>query len=279
MKKKFVYIGAGLFFCALSLSSCIKSESKYPTNPRKDESSNEGTTSIDSDLSHVVDDSKAVVSFDVDGGIQIENITIEKGSRINEPTTTKPTSAEYTYTFDGWYTDSTFSTLFDFNNLINSSTTIYAKWNKVKNKYTITWLDSDDSVLKTEQVEYGTTPVYTPSKLTSGYTQTFVGWDKPVVSVTGNATYKAQWTTPVKNKYNVTWKNGETTIKVDEVEHGTTPVYEGDTPAKASNAEYTYTFIGWTPAIDVVTGDVTYYAEFSEIKNKYTVTFLNYDDT
>ncbi len=277
MKKKFVYIGAGLFFCALSLSSCIKSESKYPTNPKKEESSNDEPTNNDS--SQVVDDSKAVVSFNVDGGTQIENITVDKGSKINEPTTTKPTTQEYTFTFGGWFTDSTFTTPFDFNNLINSNITIYAKWNKVKNKYTITWFDSDDSVLKTEQVEYGTTPEYTPAKLTSGYTQTFVGWDTPVVPVTGNKTYKAQWTTPVKNKYNVTWKNGEETIKVDEVEHGTTPVYEGDVPTKESTPEYTYSFIGWTPDVDVVTGDVTYYAEFSETKNKYTVTFVNYDDT
>ena len=46
-------------------------------------------------------------------------------------TATDPgTLTEEGYTFDGWYTDDTYSTKFDFTKPIKSNTTVYAKWEK-----------------------------------------------------------------------------------------------------------------------------------------------------
>ncbi len=44
--------------------------------------------------------------------------------------------------------------------------------------------------------------------------------------------------------------------------YGELPVYDGLTPVKASDSSYSYTFIGWTPAIGKVTADQTYIATF-----------------
>ena len=64
------------------------------------------------------------VYFETNGGVAVETITAEYGSKIEKPVTTKAG-----YEFAGWYKDSDFGQLFDFNvDKVTGSFTLYAKW-------------------------------------------------------------------------------------------------------------------------------------------------------
>ena len=79
--------------------------------------------------------------------------------------------------------------------------------------------------------------------------------------------------------YTIYWKNWDGTgLKTDTVAMGTTPVYNG-TPQRAGNAQYRYTFTGWSPTVSTVNGNATYTAQFRQDVNTYTVTWKNYNGT
>ena len=163
--------------------------------------------------------------------------------------------------------------------------------------YTVTWKSDDGSTIDSIEVEAGTVPAHAdPAKAVGAqYTYTFSGWTdgknyyaagEALPAVTCDVTYTAQYSTTVNN-YTVTWKSGDTVLKTDEnVPYGTTPTYDGDTPTKAADAQYSYTFIGWTDgnnsyaageAFPAVTGDVTYTALYTNTVNKYTIIWKNGD--
>ena len=148
--------------------------------------------------------------------------------------------------------------------------------------FTITWkVEGQEDVTTT--VNAGEMPEYpngTPTKEGNAqYTYTFTGWDPEVVPANADATYTAVFAETV-NKYQITFKNEDgTVLQQTDVEYGTMPEYTGETPTKEGNAQYSYTFAGWTPVLVEVTGEAEYTATFTQIVNKYQITFKNEDGT
>lgn len=74
------------------------------------------------------------VTFDVDGGSEIESYDVEEGAKLVKPYS--PTKEGYAFT--GWYKDETFSTAWNFaSDTVTSDVTLYAKWEKT---YTVSEL-------------------------------------------------------------------------------------------------------------------------------------------
>lgn len=67
------------------------------------------------------------VSFDTDGGTAIPSQEIRTGQKAVKPA--DPTKEGYT--FDGWYAEDTFTTVFDFDDPIAADTTVYAKFTSI----------------------------------------------------------------------------------------------------------------------------------------------------
>lgn len=160
--------------------------------------------------------------------------------------------------------------------------TYVAQYNEIKKAFTVTWLNYDGSVLEVDNnVPRNAIPSYdgvTPIKPKSAqYSFSFVGWNKELLPVTEDVTFTALFSHTI-NTYNVTWKNGEATLKVDELQYGTTPVYEGEEPEKASTEALSFVFSGWSPDIVPVSEDATYYAQFESTPRKYSVKFYDKND-
>ena len=207
-------------------------------------------------------------------GTELESKTMDKGQlpSYSGATPVREGDAEYSYTFAGWTPEIV---------KVACSATYTATFTPVKNQYTITWLNDNDTQIDQTTVEYGVMPTHADATKTNTaeFTYTFTGWTPGIGVVTGDASYKATFSA-TKNKYLIVFQDeGGTELQSGEVEYGTTPEFTGVQPGKEATAQYTYAFSGWDPEITAVEGAQTYTAKYSSTVNKYTIKFLNYDDS
>lgn len=208
-------------------------------------------------------------------------------NRDNNDVAVEPAKASTdanTYEFDYWIDESDTHYLLNELPAVTAVATYTAHFAEQTRKYDITFANLDgNGAQQTIEVEHGTTPVspVTPTKEEGYNTYAFTGWSPAIASVSGDATYTAQFSgTPTVRQAKITFDldNGSTPTVVD-VDYGTMPAWSGATPTKAADAQYTYTFAGWYPALGPVTGDETYSAQYTQTLNSYTVRFVNYDGT
>ncbi|WP_418522076.1 InlB B-repeat-containing protein [Hominenteromicrobium sp.] len=211
-----------------------------------------------------------VTWVDEDGTTLIDQKDYEYGAmpKFEGVEPTKAADAQYTYTFKGWDKDYT---------EVKGNQTYVAVYDKAVNKYTIKWVNWDDSEVRTDtEVAYGTeleVPADPTREADAQYTYTFKSWTPEVKMVTGDAVYTAVYDKEV-NKYTIKWVDWDgSEVRTDtEVPYGTELEVPAD-PTREADAEYTYTFAGWTPKIETVTGDATYKAKYTKEANSYTLTY------
>ncbi|MDY0235575.1 MAG: S-layer homology domain-containing protein, partial [Gudongella sp.] len=221
---------------------------------------------------------------------KVEYIAGENGSiegttpqtvSYNGSTTEVTATPDEGYHFVGWSDENTVATRSETNVKANATYTA----NFGKDQFTVTFLDYNESTLKSEQVAYGedATPPEDPER--EGYT--FAGWDGKYTSVTKNETVIATYTSNQFPTINyIAGIGGAVTNANEKIEE----ILEVALGSKAI-ANTGYTFQNWTRdgvivstnenfipvRVDGIYEAATYKANFA--KNVYTVTFLDYNES
>ena len=186
----------------------------------------------------------------------------------------RTSTAQYSYTAVGWNREMDAQTAqADAGTNVLEDRVIYAAYSRTVRTYTITWKNSDNTVLETDNnVPYGATPSYngaTPQNPTAGGGD-FQGWTPTPATVTGNATYTASYIPTYTATFVRAVEDGGGTLYTQTgVRQGVTPTYGGETPTSTREG---YTFNGWTPALSGMTANTTYTAKFKAPSDAPTAT-------
>ena len=146
----------------------------------------------------------------------------------------------------------------------------------------VNFVNADGTVLQSSYVEYGEIPYYdnweTPYlPSTAEYDYEFTGWTPELTAVTADITYTATYNA-IKRSYLISFYDEDysTLLHSEYMEYGVMPEYNGMTPTKPSTNEYDYTFSGWSPELQAVSGEASYYATYTaNRKAQYTISYYS----
>ena len=204
------------------------------------------------------------VSFDAQGGTAVDAITITQLTEITEPV-----SVREGYSFKGWYEESAFETLFDFNEGATRNITLYAKWEI--NQYTLSFETNNGTSVADITANYQATIALPTNLNKEGYT--FGGWysDDTFTTpfqatrmVANDLTLYAKWN-PIY--YTVEFYSGNDLVSTQSIQHGSTIEQLPNIPQREGfNASWDY---DGSEVFEDTRIDALY-----EIK-VYTVTFID----
>ena len=190
---------------------------------------------------------------------------------------TKDPTVSATYAFAGWSTDGA-TVLADLT--VAADTDFIAVYTPSVRKYTVSFLNWDESIVDARDYDYGTAAanVFVPADpsrpATAEYTYAFAGWDASVSDVFGAATYTATYTFTT-NVYAATFVDG-----VDEsiILGPTNYAYGAAVESPEVPEHYGFTFSAWSPEVATMpAADTTYTAVYTT--NRYTITWVNGNET
>lgn len=240
----------------------------------------------------IIEPTKYTINFVTDFETTIPAVEVYEDEKIEEPQIERTN-----YILIGWFTDSTFTTEWDFeNDVVSQGLTLYAKWEK--NTYTVTLNFNGGTLngqtqMEKEVVKNGKLSALTNKELPTMAKHKLLGWYKNLTdttpfdfentSITSNMTLYAKWEQVVfdvvlnynggkVNNENYTFVEVEKGKVITEPSGNQIPVLED------------YKLIGWYKenecinkwnfAEDVVSGDMVLYAGWK--RNVFYVT-LNYN--
>lgn len=237
-----------------------------------------------------------VTFYSEDGTTILDYVKVCYGetAKYLKDTPIKNANEEYTYIFDKWVTVQGGNIEDDLSNVVEDRN-VYASFKSFVRKVSVYIISSNSdyglvskSVL--DNVPYGTEIninenvlvingteiVATAKESNAQYTYSFIDWTSE--NTVGNDTIITANFNRSINTYTVTWMNGTDILEVDDaIPYGTMPKYNEELPKKEPNEGIEYIFNGWNPLVSVVTGNITYYATFTEAELKHTVTFYDED--
>ena len=110
------------------------------------------------------------VSFNTNGGSTLSNQSVKKDATVSKP----EDPVKEGYIFAGWFTDKELTQAYDFSTKVTDNITLYAKWDEVVAKYSVTFMHEDGTAISTVQVDEGDKVVKPENPVKKGYI--FVGW-------------------------------------------------------------------------------------------------------
>ena len=219
------------------------------------------------------------VTFHCNNGIDNTTTSVEFDNLVAEPKNV----SRLGYTLDGWYSDESFTTIWDFNadKMPAENIDLYAKWTLITYKISFNLAGGPGSIQDMDYTVEISITLPTPTR--EGYV--FMGWyendgkfEYIMGQTLGNHSLVAKWTA---ENYTITYMDGDSELTA---ESGWPITYTSEraTDLPASATKTGYKFAGWYTNADCSgdpvtsipaqsTGDKVFYAKWTPIT--YTVIF------
>ena len=203
-----------------------------------------------------------IITFENYDGTELQSERVSVGMRpvYKGETPKKQDNDMYSYEFSGW------SPLIT---AVSGAATYTAQFKEIPKEYTVTLNTNDGEVNKVVlSYTYGK-GLELPLPEKEHYV--FEGWydneefdGEPVTEIsketTGDKLYYAKWREQEYCIRFVNYDNSE--LQSSNVKYGEMPSYVGEMPIRPDDDMYSYTFIGWNPEVEAVSGEAVYTAKF-----------------
>lgn len=196
-----------------------------------------------------------IVSFVTNGGTAIPSQIVKYNGTVDKDKIATPTRTGYE--FKGWYADSGFATVFDFNNTITDNTIIYAKWEAETLKVTFE-ANGGSGSMSSQDFSYDTLSQNLTANVFTKDGHDFAGWntsaDGSGTSYSNRATISTANWAKIRTSKNITlyaqWKKQEFTVTFIDSRNGSELTsqkvkWEETATQPSDPSKFGYTFKGW----------------------------------